>query len=115
MQMSTVDKFLRGDFFAPFQFDAGNPQKSFPAARDEHLSAAGNDGARRFGHRPDPSGINILRLCACTLIRHRSGKKLAGGATKKGERAWPRGKAAHAVEDFSGGQRPVDAAVLLFE
>src|SRR5258708_14832193 len=97
VQVRAIDKFLRGDFFAPFQFDAGNPQKSFPAARNEHFSNAGNDGARRFGHRPDPSWINILRLCTRTLVRHRSGEKLARGAAKKGERAWPRGKAAHAV------------------
>src|SRR5260221_5017990 len=115
VQVRAIEEFLRGDFFAPFQFDAGNPQKSFPAARDVHLSAAGNDGARRFGHRPKLSGVNILLLCACTLIRHRSSKKLAGGAAKKRERAGPRSKAAHAVEDFAGGQRPVGATVLLFE
>src|SRR6266550_4728965 len=115
MQMSTVDKFLRGDFFAPFQFDAGNPQKSFTATRDVHLSSNGDDGARSFGHRLELSGENLLRLCTRTLIRHRSRKKLAGGAAKKRERAWPWVKAAHAVEDFAGGQRPVDAAVLLFE
>src|SRR5260221_14225413 len=115
VQVRAIEEFLRGDFFAPFQFDAGNPQKSFPAARDVHLSAAGNDGARRFGHRPKLSGVNILLLCACTLIRHRSSKKLAGGAAKKRERAGPWRKAAHTVEDFTGGERTVDAGLLPFE
>src|SRR5260221_1740507 len=113
VQVRPFEKFLRGALFAPSQFDAPTPQKIFPAARDEHLSAAGDDGARRFGHRPELSGVNLPRLR--TLIRHRSGKKLAGGTTKKGERAWPWSKPAHAVEDFTGGERPVDAAVLLFK
>src|SRR5260221_6846416 len=112
VQVRAIEEFLRGDFFAPFQFDAGNPQKSFPAALDEHFSAAGNDGARRFGHRPKLSGVNILLLCACTLIRHRSSKKLAGGAAKKRERAGPRSQAAHAAAEFASGPPAVRAAVL---
>src|SRR5258708_12565884 len=94
VQVRAIEEFLRGDFFAPFQFDAANPQKSFPATRDVHLSPTGNDGARRFGHRPKLSGVNLLRLRTCTLIRHRSRKKLAGGPAKKADPPCPWVKAA---------------------
>lgn len=92
-----------GDLLAAFEFDLLEVQESFLAAGHQEVAALDEQRAGR--------------ACGCffsRFLRRRLTPNVARLAAEKGVGAGPGSEAAHAVEDFVGRSRPVDAAVSFF-
>ena len=65
--------------------------------------------------RAGNGALRRMRDLICQIFRHRLTPDVASLTAESGIRARPGGETTDAIEDFLGGERPVDEAVLLFE
>ena len=107
-QVGAIEKLRGRDSFAPFQFDGMEAQIGCAAAKNEQFAALSQQ-------RAGDSARNGVRASIAQAIRRRFAPNVAVLAAESAVSAGPGGEATNPMEDFLGGARPVNEAVLFLE